>query len=90
MIQYNLWEVSALAETMTLSVPDYDITLSPGDSIRIGRFSNVVWTVAYGWYGWGGNRPVCGWYLVNQLTQEIKPLQYTDLEDTYLIEKNGA
>lgn len=76
-------------DTLELSVPEFDLTIHPGDHIRIGRFSDTVWTVAYGWYAWGGNRPVCGWYLVNQLTQGIKPLQYTDLEDTYMVE-NGA
>ena len=71
---------------MQLIVPELDITLTVDDTVRLGRFDLSTWTVKYGWYVWGGNRPVCGWYLVNTLTQEIKPLQYTDLEDIYIIE----
>ena len=72
--------------TMELIIPEYDLTITPGTVVRIGRFCGTDFRVGYGWYGWGGNRPVCGWYLTNILTQEIKPLQYTDLEDTYLVE----
>ena len=71
---------------MQLVVPEFDITLSEGDLVRLGRFNTETWYVHYGWDGWGNNRPVCGWYLSNSLTQGIKPLQYTDLEDIYLIE----
>lgn len=71
---------------MQLVVPEFDITLSEGDLVRLGRFNTETWYVHYGWYAWGNNRPVCGWYLSNSLTQGIKPLQYTDLEDIYLIE----
>lgn len=42
--------------------------------------------MSYGWYTWGGNRPVCGWYLTNIESSDIKPLQLTDLDDIYVIE----
>lgn len=71
---------------MQLIVPEYDITLTPGNTVRIGRFQRETWVVSYGWYSWGGNRPVCGWYLMGTLTKEIKPLYYTDIEDIYIIE----
>lgn len=71
---------------MQLNVPEFDIVLTEGDTVKLGRFSAEEWYVHYGWYAWGGNRPVCGWYLSNKLTQAVKPLQYTDLEDIYLIE----
>ena len=71
---------------MELIIPDYDITLHEGDTVRLGRFDTETWLVHYGWYAWGGNRPVCGWFLSNTLSQAVKPLQYTDLEDIYLIQ----
>ena len=71
---------------MELVIPEYNITVVPGSVIKIGRFNRESWVVGYGWYSWGGNRPVCGWYLTNILTQAVKPLQYTDLEDIYIIE----
>lgn len=71
---------------MELIVPEFDITLTVGDNVKLGRFDTDMWTVKYGWYSWGGNRPVCGWYLVGTISQVVKPLQYTDLEDIYIIE----
>lgn len=71
---------------MELAIPEYNITVVPGSVIKIGRFNRESWVVGYGWYSWGGNRPVCGWYLTNELSKEVKPLYYTDLEDTYMVE----
>jgi hypothetical protein len=71
---------------MELVIPEYNITVVPGSVIKIGRFNRELWVVGYGWYSWGGNRPVCGWYLTNELSKEVKPLYYTDLEDTYMVE----
>ena len=71
---------------MQLNVPEFEIVLTEGDTVRLGRFDTGTWLVHYGWYAWGGNRPVCGWFLSNTLTQGVKPLQYTDLEDIYIIE----
>lgn len=70
---------------MVLNVPNTNIDLHPGDIIRIGRFSNVDLEVQYGWYTWGGNRPVCGWSLRNLATGDVKPIQSIDLIDMYLI-----
>ena len=41
--------------------------------------------VQYGWYTWGGNRPVCGWSFRNLATGDIKPLQSIDLVDIYMV-----
>ena len=71
---------------MELIIPEFDITLTVNDTVKLGRFDSTSWVVNYGWYAWGGNRPVCGWYLTNTISREIKPLQYTDLEDIYIIE----
>ena len=70
---------------MTLHVLGSNIDLYPGDIIRIGRFELVSWIVQYGWYTWGGNRPVCGWSLRDTSTGDVKPLQETDLIDIYLV-----
>lgn len=71
---------------MELNVPELNITLTVGDTVKLGRFDLETWIVQNGWYSWGGNRPTNGWYLVNTLSKEVKPLYYTDLEDIYLIE----
>lgn len=68
-----------------LNVPNSEKIIRPGNIIRIGRFSGVDWTVCFGWYEFGGNRPVCGWYLTRDGGIEIKPLQLPDLDDIYLI-----
>ena len=70
---------------MTLHVPNSNIDLYPGDVIRIERFSMTSWIVQYGWYTWGGDRPVCGWSLRDTKTGNVKPLQETDLIDIYLV-----
>lgn len=62
------------------------ITLSPGDEIRLGRFSEDTWVVKYGWFSYGGNRPQYGWYLTNCCNPCIlKPLQLPDVADIYMI-----
>lgn len=72
---------------LTLEIPEFKMTLFDGSRVRLGRFENVIWVVRYGWYTWGGNRPVCGWYLINsENCCDIKPLQKTDLDDIYSIE----
>ena len=70
---------------MVLNVPNTNIDLHPGDIIRIGRFSEINYEVQYGWYTWGGNRPVCGWSLRDLSTGDVKPLQLIDLTDMYMI-----
>ena len=69
-----------------LDKPNSDIRLFPGNHIKIGRFTTVIWEVAFGWYSWGHNRPVCGWYLRSTEDGSIKPLQLNDLDDIILIQ----
>lgn len=70
-----------------LSIPIRDgLVLTPGCKIRIGRFESKLWSVKFGWYSYGGNRPVCGWYLESDDDEaDIRPLQKPDLTDIYLI-----
>lgn len=70
---------------MTLEVPNAKTTISPGYKIQIGRFNAQVWIVRYGWYSFGGNRSVCGWYLEAESGEEIKPIFKIDLDDIYII-----
>lgn len=66
---------------------DSRIRLRPGCKIRLGRFERSVWNVSFGWYAYGGNRPVCGWYLVKDADpSSVKPLQLTDFDDIILIQ----
>ena len=69
---------------LCLNLPDKPYCIHPGDIVKLGRFSNLSWQVCFGWYSWGGNREVCGWYLISD-KQEIKPLQKTDLDDIYFL-----
>ena len=68
-----------------LNIPDTQDVIKPGNIIKLGRFSSDSWEVCYGWYEFGGNRPVCGWYLKKDGGYVIKPLQLPDLDDIYLI-----
>lgn len=75
---YNLFELVS---------PDSKIRLHPGNKIKLGRFKSDIWEVRYGWYSWGGNRPVCGWYLLqSDDPSEVKPLQLTDLDDIIILQ----
>lgn len=74
-------------QCMCIPVPNAEICIKPNDIIKLGRFDLDMWKVQYGWYSWGENRPVCGWYLVStQSDQKIKPLQLPDIDDIYIIE----
>lgn len=70
---------------MTLNIPGTESSISPNDIIKLGRFSDKEWIVNFGWYSFGGNRPVCGWYLTTDAGYTVKPLQLPDLDDIYLI-----
>lgn len=71
-----------------LECPEHKLSIIAGSIVRLGRFESVQWMVAYGWYTWGGNRPVCGWYLMQcDAPSTLKPLQSSDLDDIYLIEE---
>lgn len=74
-----------MATQMTLFVPNANTTISPGYKIQIGRFDAQVWIVRFGWYSFGGNRSVCGWYLESESSQDIKPIFKIDLDDIYII-----
>lgn len=69
-----------------LEIPGCKQCIHPGDIIKLGRFETTTWVVGFGWYSWGGNRPFCGWFLVNSQDKDnIKPLQKPDLDDIYFI-----
>lgn len=70
---------------MTLEVPNAHTTISPGYKIQLGRFDAQVWIVRFGWYSFGGNRSVCGWYLESESSDDIKPIFKIDLDDIYII-----
>ena len=54
--------------------------------VKLHRFDNRFWIVNYGWFDFDGNREICGWYLSDIQTGEVKPLLRTDLDDIYVIE----
>ena len=63
------------------------MTITAGCHLKLGRFETDTWLAQHGWYSCNGNRPVCGWYLVNiENPAIVKPLQKPDLDDIYLIE----
>ena len=74
-----------MANNLTLEVPNANTTISPGNKIRLGRFSAQVWVVRFGWSSFGGNRSVCGWYLESEASDDIKPIFKIDLDDIYII-----
>lgn len=72
---------------MVLEVPRLDMTIRPGNRVRLGRFDHNVWIVGFGWYSFGGNRPICGWYLTLESNPKtVKSLQLPDLDDIYMVE----
>lgn len=74
-------------DCLKIEIPEFRITLRPGSKVKLGRFDTTVWILAHGWYSWGGNRAVCGWYLTNMTNpKDLKPLQKTDLDDIYLVQ----
>lgn len=77
-----------MSDIMTLDVPDLGITLFDGCRVKLGKFESTVWVLHHGWYSWGGNRPFCGWYLINlDDPTNVKPLQKNDLDDIYIVMK---
>lgn len=68
-----------------LDVPNLTLELRPGTRIKLSRFAKARWTVCYGWYSVGGNRPICGWYLKSD-DGLVRSLQLPDLEDIYIVE----
>lgn len=74
-----------MANTDTLYVPNSNIYLKPGYKIKLRRFDAQVWIVKFGWYSFGGNRAVCGWYLQKEFEAEVKPIFQIDLDDIYVV-----
>lgn len=74
-----------MINNLCLEIPYSHDTIKPGDIVRLGRFADEDWTVCFGWYEFGGNRPVCGWYLTKDGGLVTKPLQLPDLDDIYVI-----
>lgn len=68
---------------------DSDRYITPGDSIKLGRFEMTTWTVHFGWYEYGGNRPVFGIYLTDDTDGNVRPLQGPDLIDIQIISRGG-
>jgi len=63
-------------------------SLHPGAHIKLGRFESDEWVLGFGWYSWGGNRPFCGWYMVDTTDpSNVRPLQLPDLDDIYYVEQ---
>lgn len=74
-----------MAQDTYLEVPFTKEQIRPGDIVKLGRFSSDEWFVCFGWYEFGGNRPVCGWYLTKDGGLVVKPLQLPDLDDILVI-----
>lgn len=68
-----------------LYLPNCSIKIVPGNKVRLHRFDAQVWIVKFGWYSFGGNRAVCGWYLQKEFEPEVKPIFQIDLDDIYVI-----
>lgn len=72
-----------------IQIPNTGIYLCDGNIVRLGRFDEERWVLHHGWFSFGGNRPWCGWYLRSiDSDDKTKPLQLTDLDDIYIIERN--
>ena len=75
-----------MCNPISLEIPNTNRSLTPGDRVRLGRFESTIWTVCYGWFSFGGNRPFYGWYLSKDEGLTVKPIQLPDLDDIYMIE----
>ena len=76
---------------LELHIPHTNLCVRPGDVVKLGRFDTVEWEVNHGWFSFGGNRAWCGWYLKSVVDGEYveKPVQLTDLDDVYVVKKQG-
>ncbi len=74
-----------MANTTTLYVPNCNTYIKPNDKVKLHRFDAQIWIVKFGWYSFGGNRAVCGWYLQKEFEAEVKPIFQIDLDDIYVI-----
>lgn len=74
-----------MANNLTLEVPNANRVIIPGNKVQLGRFNAKIWIVRFGWYSFGGNRSVCGWYLEAESGGEVKPIFKIDLDDIYIV-----
>lgn len=82
----SLEEMKVTNASMFLNIPNSQEVIRPGNLVKLGRFSNETWEVCFGWYEFGGNRPVCGWYLTKDGGLTVKPIQLPDLDDIYSVQ----
>jgi len=75
----------AMPTTDVLYIPGSNIQIHPGDKVKLHRFDSQIWIVKFGWYSFGGNRAVCGWYLQKEFESVVKPIFQIDLDDIYVI-----
>lgn len=69
-----------------LQIPGTELFIHPEDKVKLGRFSDKVWIVRFGWFSYANNRPFCGWFFESPDGKDVKPIQLPDLSDIYLIE----
>lgn len=72
---------------LKICIPGQSHSIVPKCKIKIGRFSNEIWEVNYGWFAFSGNREICGWYLISDNDNSIRPLQKIDLFDIYFMQR---
>ena len=70
-----------------LQVPNSQIALHPGDIVKLHRFDDERWEVGCGWFSFGGNNPMNGWYFTSKSRENTtKPIHLRDLDDIYVLE----
>lgn len=74
-----------IPDLFELRSPFSPLSLRPGNRVKLHRFESEEWTVHYGWFTFGGNRPMCGWFLIKDAGMTVKPLQLNDLDDIYIV-----
>ena len=79
-----------MPNTTALYIPESCICIRPGDKVKLHRFDAQIWIVKFGWYSFGGNRAVCGWYLQKEFEADVKPIFQIDLDDIYMISTGQA
>lgn len=75
-------------QKLHLKSPSGRVIIHQGDIVTLGRFNVIRWEVKFGWYSFGGNRAICGWYLRDvKPPHTVKPIQKTDLDDIYILQR---
>lgn len=83
---YCISGCDAMCDCLKIQIPGTCQFIRPGNKVKLGRFGKELWIVSHGWFTFGGNRPFCGWYLTDQATGVVRPLQRPDLDDIYLVQ----